>query len=285
MISFGATWHLLLFILVLVSSEESDIIEGLCNWTVRAAERTMPASVSPVHFYACERGQLTWEEPYGGVQMTFKSAVPEDTHGAYNVCISSLNTGFDIFTQNKDNFKLLRSYKTLNTSADICVSSQGKNVMIYMESGKNIHTKKAVFTYRTVFLGNGRGSRRPKDCKICSRKELIKSFCNSDFAVHGNVKHMSTVGGAKERGEVLVVVKKVLRQTANIFQSKGSSSEILGSVNFPLYCHWKKRSKHGYLFTGKLEPGWGPVVRCRIKFGLWRRLYHRKICSTIVART
>lgn len=97
------------------------------------------------------------------------------------MCITSRNAGFDIFTQNKNSFKLLRSYKAFNTTAEICVSSQDKNVVIYLESGKNMNTKKAVFAYRTVFSGNGHGSRRPKDCKICSRKELIKSFCNSDF--------------------------------------------------------------------------------------------------------
>ena len=116
-------------------------------------------------------------------------------------------------------------------------------------------------------------------------KELNLWIILQFSAVQGNVKYISTAGGAQDRGEAVVVAKKVLRQTANIFQSKGSSSEILGNVNFPLYCHWKKRSKHGYLFTGKLEPGRGPVVTCRIKFGLWRKLYHKRICGSVVART
>ena len=53
--------------------------------------------------------------------------------------------------------------------------------MIYMESGDDSTIEKAVFTYSTSFLATGKGSLREKDCKMCSRKELIKSFCSSDF--------------------------------------------------------------------------------------------------------
>ncbi|CAB3996664.1 Hypothetical predicted protein [Paramuricea clavata] len=206
------TWYLLLLVLAQVNSE-SNIIEGLCDWTVRSGERTIPASVHPVHFYACQSGQVTWEQPYGGVQMMFKTGVPQKTEGEYKVCISSRNNGFDIFTRNKDNFKLLRRYDAMNITSEICVSSQTKHVMIYVESAKDVNMDKAVFTYRAMFLGNGHGSLRLKDCKTCSRQELIKSFCTGDFAVHGNVKSVSTIGGSESRGEAVVVVKKVLHQS------------------------------------------------------------------------
>ena len=112
--------------------------------------------------------------------MTFKSGVPQGTQGTYKVCISSRNKGFDIFTRNEGNFKRLRSYDTKNITSEVCVSSQTKKVLIYVESAEDTNNK-AVFAYRTVFLGNGHGSLRPKDCKICSRQELIKSFCSGDF--------------------------------------------------------------------------------------------------------
>jgi hypothetical protein len=134
-----------------------------------------------VHFYACQSGQVTWQQPYGGVQMMFKTGVPQKTKGEYKVCISSRNNGFDIFTRNKDNFKLLRRYDAKNITSEICVSSQTKHVMIYMEAAKDVSMDKAVFTYMAMFLGNGHGSLRPKDCKTCSRQELIKSFCTGDF--------------------------------------------------------------------------------------------------------
>ena len=111
----------------------------------------------------------------------FKTGVPQKTKGEYKVCISSRNNGFDIFTRNKDNFKLLRRYDAKNITSEICVSSQTKHVMIYMEAAKDVSMDKAVFTYMAMFLGNGHGSLRPKDCKTCSRQELIKSFCTGDF--------------------------------------------------------------------------------------------------------
>ena len=99
------------------------------------------------------------------------------------------------------------------------------------------------------------------------------------------MKSVRTIGGSESRGEAVVVVKKILHQSANIFQKSSDSSEILGNVNFPLYCHWKKGVKHGYLYTGNLKGGEGPVVQCRIKFGLWRRLYHKNICDSIIRQT
>lgn len=104
-------------------------------------------------------------------------------------------------------------------------------------------------------------------------------------AVHGNVKSVSTIGGSETRGEAVVVAKKVLHQTEKIFEKSADSSEILGNVNFPLYCHWKKHVKHGYLFTGNLMDGEGPVIRCRIKFRFWRRLYHKNICDSMIMET
>ena len=105
------------------------------------------------------------------------------------------------------------------------------------------------------------------------------------LAVHGNVRSVSTIGGSETRGEAVVVAKKVLHQTANIFEKSSESSEILGNVNFPLYCHWKKQAKHGYLITGNLKEGEGPVIGCRIKFKLWRRLYRKNICDSMIMKT
>ena len=113
--------------------------------------------------------------------MTFKTAVPEKTKGTYQVCLTSEATGFDIFVQQNKELKLLRSHKTKNETSKICVSSQTKYIMIYIESIDNTDTKKAVFKYTTMFLGNGHGSLRPSDCRICSRQQLIKSFCAGDF--------------------------------------------------------------------------------------------------------
>ena len=277
MIPFQISWHLLLLVLAQVNSE-SNIIEGMCTWSVRTKERTVPASVYTVNFFACQSGQLTWENPYGAVQMTFKSGVPQETKGTYQVCISSKNNGFDIFTRNEGN-------GVKDFTSEVCFSSEKKKMIIYVESKNDVNTNKAVFVYRTVFLGNGHGSLRPKDCRVCSRQELIKSFCSGDFAVHGNVKSVSTIGGSENRGEAVVVVKRILHQTTNIFQNSSDTSEILGNVNFPLYCHWKKHVKRGYLFTGNLKIGEGPVVLCRIKFGLWRRLYHKNICDSMIIKT
>ena len=99
------------------------------------------------------------------------------------------------------------------------------------------------------------------------------------------MKSVSSVGGSERRGEAVVIAKKILHQTANIFQKSSESSEILGNVNFPLYCHWKKHGKHGYLFTGNLKDGEGPVIQCRIKFALWRRLYHKNICDSMIMKS
>ena len=99
------------------------------------------------------------------------------------------------------------------------------------------------------------------------------------------MKSVSTIGGSENRGEAVVIAKKILHQTANIFQKSSDTSEILGNVNFPLYCHWKKHVKHGYLFTGNLKVGEGPVVECRIKFNRWRRLYHKNICDSMRIKT
>ena len=141
----------------------------------------MPASVYTVNFFACRAGELTWEYPYGGVQVTFKSGVPLETKGTYHVCISSRNNGFDIFTRSKGNFKLLRGHNAKNKTSEICVNSKDKKVMIYLEAASDVKTKRAVFAYRTVFLGNGHGAVRQRDCRACSRQELIKSFCAGDF--------------------------------------------------------------------------------------------------------
>ena len=163
----------------------SEVKNRLLNLTVRckslisskfcrSKERTEPASVYTVNFFACQSGKLTWENPYGAVQMTFKSGVPQETKGTYQVCISSKNNGFNIFTRNQGN-------DVKDFTSEVCFSSENKKMMIYVESRNGVNTNKAVFVYRTVFLGNGHGSLRQKDCRACSRQELIKSFCSGDF--------------------------------------------------------------------------------------------------------
>ena len=77
----------------------------------------------------------------------------------------------------------------------------------------------------------------------------------------------------------MVVAKKVLHQSTNIFEKSPNGPELIGNVNFPLYCHWKKHARHGYLFTGKLRARDGPIIHCRIKFHLWREFYHANICD------
>lgn len=99
------------------------------------------------------------------------------------------------------------------------------------------------------------------------------------------MKSVSTIGGSEGRGEAVVVAKNVIHQTINIFQKLSDSSEMLGNVNFPLYCHWKKHTKRGYLFTGKLMDGIGPVVVCRIKFKIWERLYYQNLCDSLTMKT
>ena len=90
-------------------------------------------------------------------------------------------------------------------------------------------------------------------------------------------------GSSNERGEAVVVATNVLQQSYEIFKSS-TSDEVVGNVNFPLYCHWKKRSKHGFLFTGQIQNGIGPVVQCRIKFSRWKRIYHKDICRAMTVK-
>ena len=147
-----------------------------------STERTVPAGVYPVNFYACQSGQVTWEKPYGGVEMTFKSAVPQKTGGIYKICITSHSKGFDISTRNKEEFKRLRNYEQQDVTSEICVSSQTRTVIIYVEAVQIGNLDKAVIFYRSMFVRYaGYGSLRAKDCKICSRQQLINSFCGGDF--------------------------------------------------------------------------------------------------------
>ena len=162
---------------------QREIFNCINALSYRSTERTVPASVYPVKFYACQSGQVTWERPYGGVEITFKTGVPQKTKGIYKVCITCHSNGFDIFTRNKDEFKRLRSDNEKDVTSEICVSSETRSVVIYAEAVQNVNMDKAVFWYRTIFLGNGHGSLRSKDCKICSRQELINSFCSGDFGM------------------------------------------------------------------------------------------------------
>ena len=82
-----------------------------------------------------------------------------------------------------------------------------------------------------------------------------------------------------------MVASQVLHQSYGIFKKAENAEEFVSNINFPLYCHWKKRSKHGYLFTGSIKDGVGPVLQCRIKFSQWKRVYHKDICDTMVVKT
>lgn len=141
----------------------------------------VPASVFPVRFVACRRGKLLWKEPYGGVEITFQSEVPEATHGTYQVCLTAKDSGTNIFTKSRNKFRTLRRGGDRNAKSEICINSDTKEILIYLEATDNFKTKVTVFTYRTIFKRKNDGQLRPKECKPCGQQELIKSYCAGDF--------------------------------------------------------------------------------------------------------
>ena len=143
--------------------------------------KLVPASVIPVRFSSCWSGKLLWSEPYGGIELTFDSGVPMTTVGTYEVCLTAKDYGINIFTRKGNAFKTLRLYNDKNTTSEICVSSDTKEITVNFESTDMLRTEAAVFTYRTSFKRKRRGPLLAKECKPCGQRELVKSFCNGDF--------------------------------------------------------------------------------------------------------
>ncbi|XP_046855837.1 meteorin-like protein isoform X2 [Xenia sp. Carnegie-2017] len=228
----------LLHVALALKDTQTNIIQGLCEWTV-SSDGARTASVHVVRVYGCAHGRVTWERPHGGLEITFKSVVPVKTRGKYKVCVTTSKKNFNIFSRSKDKLQLLEG-ETNKTTLERCVSSHGRINTLYTEAPESGDSQSVVFQYRTTFLGVGHGALKQRECRLCSKKELIRSFCEDDFAVHGHVKLVYPIGGSEDRGEALVVADKVFHQTANIFQHSTNADEIQGYVNFPLYCRWKK---------------------------------------------
>lgn len=138
------------------------------------------ASVHVVRVYGCAHGRVTWERPHGGLEITFKSVVPVKTQGKYKVCVTTSKKNFNIFSRSKDKLQLLEG-ETNKTTLERCVSSHGRINTLYTEAPESGDSQSVVFQYRTTFLGIGHGALKQRECRSCSKKELIRSFCEDDF--------------------------------------------------------------------------------------------------------
>ncbi|ESP03916.1 hypothetical protein LOTGIDRAFT_110513, partial [Lottia gigantea] len=109
-------------------------------------------------------------------------------------------------------------------------------------------------------------------CRPCDERELIISFCTSDFVVVGSMTEV-TLDSQQDKTRIGVEVDQLIRQKLTNQKSPPSirsNSLLYGHIFAPNHCG----IQHGagtFLFTGKMRLG-EPNLRCAPFYENWRRV-------------
>lgn len=249
------------------------ILDESCIWRGRGVPHTEQPSVASIES-TCHQGELHWANPYGGLRITFNPRMK--VYSDFKLCFTARHPGVMIYKEDFKGLTLLSSDSETMTKRPICIKNKsGQIPVIYLETQQNQTLTQVNYTV----LVNGRERPRHlriRECRPCRSSVLLKSLCESDFAVRGYVHPMFPVEKGKSE-QANIIATEIIRQEKLIFTKNETSGIFTGSVKIPRGCHWKETENHLFILTGDLQSGRGPVLRCHVKEKIWLKIRRESI--------
>ncbi|KAG8182525.1 hypothetical protein JTE90_002063 [Oedothorax gibbosus] len=262
-------WCVLLITLVLLlefvsPSPVQRRISDECDWFGSGLDEDPSAShsVHPVYL-RCREGKVHWEYPRGALRILLRlGRAAKEFQGCLKV--SNVSSGASLYLEGHRELSLLHRNDS-NSGLQRCFRSSGGQVALFLEaSGDSL--KKDVFGF--VYDLQPIQPETFSECRPCTDKELIYSFCTSDFVVRGTISALYQ-NELMQRTELTIRSRKILRDSnPGLFQSGP-----YGLVHRPLHCG-TRAGKGEFLFLGRWRLG-DPVLGCAPRWSEWKKVRKR----------
>ncbi|XP_068675074.1 meteorin-like protein [Montipora foliosa] len=248
-------------------------LDERCIWRGRGIPHTEQPSVVSIES-TCHQGELHWTNPFGGLRVTFNPRMK--VLSDFKLCFTARHPGVMIYREDFKGLTLVSGDSEIVTKRAICIKSKsGQIPVLYLETQQNQTLTQVNYT---VFVNGRKRPRHPrtKECRPCKSSALLRSLCESDFAVRGYIHPMFPVeNGQSEQANIAAT--EIIRQKIQVFNKNETAGIYAASVKIPSGCHWEEMKEYLFILTGDLESGKGPVLKCHVKETIWLKLKKESI--------
>ncbi|KAL5018394.1 hypothetical protein ScPMuIL_004116 [Solemya velum] len=237
----------------------------------------------------CHEGSLTWLNPYGAVRLRLSLGYPGDFEACFmietaNVMVKVseedsnshryVNTRSPYARYSNNDVMLKPLMTTSGKSKEYCLKSD-TDIWLYLEPERTQTVQGlpiAVIYFDIERKYNVLMEDPLEECRPCDDKEILHSYCASDFVVVGSMTDV-THNLESGKSEINVAVSQIIRQRhgeQHFKRLKREASTLQGVITAPSKCGIV-RGPGTFLFTGRFRFG-KPKLGCAPYLQDWHKI-------------